>query len=112
MPNHVDDVLLHAMDGSELSRVRTEFNQLRILPIVSAHPVQPNSKFSGHGQFESRVKLRVQDRKLRMPIIRLVWRFNVYTLRGLKDGRCYHHFARHCFWSGFHRKLRSRQSFL
>ena len=35
MPNHMDDVLLHAMDGSELSRVRTEFNQLRILPIVS-----------------------------------------------------------------------------
>src|SRR5258708_11853191 len=51
MPNHVDDVLLHAMDGSELSRVRTEFNQLRILPIVSPHPVQPNSEFSGHGHF-------------------------------------------------------------
>ena len=26
MPNHLDDALLHAMDGSELSRVRTEFN--------------------------------------------------------------------------------------
>ena len=35
MPNHMDDVLLHAMEVSELSRVRTEFNQLRILPIVS-----------------------------------------------------------------------------
>jgi hypothetical protein len=49
MPNHLDDALLHAMDGSELSRVRTEFNRLRILPIVSPHPVQPNRKFSGHG---------------------------------------------------------------
>jgi hypothetical protein len=47
----MDDVLLHAMDDSELSRVRTVFNQLRILPIVSPHPVQPNSKFSGHGHF-------------------------------------------------------------
>ncbi len=51
MPNQVDDVLLHAMDVSELSRVRTEFNQLRILPIVSPHPVQPNSEFPGHGHF-------------------------------------------------------------
>jgi hypothetical protein len=51
MPNHMDDALLHAMDGSELSRVRTEFNQLRILPIVSPHPVQPNREFSGHGHF-------------------------------------------------------------
>src|SRR6266849_2270183 len=51
MPNQVDDVLLHAMDGSELSRVRTEFNQLRILPIVSPHPVQPNTEFSGHCHF-------------------------------------------------------------
>ena len=33
------------MDVPELSRVRTEFNRLRILPIVSPHPVQPNSKF-------------------------------------------------------------------
>src|SRR5580700_1187001 len=49
MPNQVDDVLLHAMDGTELSRVRTEFNQLRILPIVSPHPVQPNGEFPGHG---------------------------------------------------------------
>jgi len=49
MPNHLDDALLHAMSGSELSRVRTEFNQLRILPIVAPHPVQPNSEFSGHG---------------------------------------------------------------
>ena len=49
MPNQVDDALLHAMSDSELSRVRTEFNQLRILPIVAPHPVQPNSEFPGHG---------------------------------------------------------------
>ena len=35
MPNQVDDALLHAMSEYELSRVRTEFNQLRILPIVA-----------------------------------------------------------------------------
>ena len=28
MPNQVDDVLLHAMDVSELSRVRTELNSM------------------------------------------------------------------------------------
>ena len=28
MPNQVDDVLLHAMDGTELSRVRTTLNGL------------------------------------------------------------------------------------
>src|SRR6266550_3880153 len=32
MPNQVDDALLHAMYEYELSRVRTEFSQLRILP--------------------------------------------------------------------------------
>jgi hypothetical protein len=36
MPNHMDDVLLHAMDGSELSRVRTE---LRLLPPEPIHQV-------------------------------------------------------------------------
>ena len=51
MPNQVDDALLHAMSECELSRVRTEFNQLRILPIVSPHPVQPHTEFSGHGYF-------------------------------------------------------------
>ncbi len=51
MPNHLDDALLHAMSGSELSRVRTEFNQLRILPTIAPHPVQPNGEFPGHGHF-------------------------------------------------------------
>src|ERR1700689_2658298 len=49
MPIQVDGVLLHAMSGSELSRVRTELDPLRILPIVSPHPVQPHSESSGHG---------------------------------------------------------------
>src|SRR6267378_1085121 len=48
MPNHVDDALLHAMPDSELSRVRTELNQLRIIPTVAPHPVQPNPEFPGH----------------------------------------------------------------
>ncbi len=47
MPNQVDDVLLHAMDGTELSRVRTTLNGLRILAAISPHPIQPNSEFSG-----------------------------------------------------------------
>jgi len=50
MPNHLDDALLHAMSGYELSRVRTEFDQLRIVPTVPPHPVQPNCKLSGHGR--------------------------------------------------------------
>ena len=48
MPNQVDDALLHAMSGYELSRVRTEFDQLRIVPTVASHPVQPHRKFPGH----------------------------------------------------------------
>src|SRR5882762_3944634 len=39
------------MSGSELSRVRTEFDQLRIVPTVPPHPVQANGKFSGHRRF-------------------------------------------------------------
>ena len=48
MPNQVDDALLHAMSGCELSRVRTETNQLRIVPTVAPHPVQTNREFPGH----------------------------------------------------------------
>jgi hypothetical protein len=48
MPIHVDGVLVHAMSGYELSRVRTEFDPLRILPAVPPHPVQPNRESSGH----------------------------------------------------------------
>ena len=49
MPIHFHGVLAHAMSGYELSRVRTEFNPLRILPTVSPHPVQSNRESSGHG---------------------------------------------------------------
>jgi hypothetical protein len=49
MPIHVDGVLLHAMPDSELSRVRTEFDPLRIFPTVPPHPVHPNRESSGHG---------------------------------------------------------------
>ena len=49
MPNQVDDVLLHAMDGSELSRVRTALNGLRILAAISPHPIQLNCHPAPHG---------------------------------------------------------------
>src|SRR5271169_6089554 len=42
MPNQVDGALVHAMSGSELSRVRTELYQLRIVPTLAPHPVQPH----------------------------------------------------------------------
>ena len=38
----------HAMSASELSRVRTELDQLRIIPTIPPHPVQPNREFPGH----------------------------------------------------------------
>ncbi len=49
MPNQVDGALVHAMSGSELSRVRTELHQLRIFPTVAPHPVQANRQSPGHG---------------------------------------------------------------
>src|SRR6267143_3778239 len=45
------DALLRAMPDYELSRVRTELDQLRIVPTVSPHPVQPNTELSGHRHF-------------------------------------------------------------
>src|SRR6202167_6243845 len=48
MPIHLDGVLLHAMSGTELSRVRTECYPLRILPTVPPHPVQPHSESSSY----------------------------------------------------------------
>jgi hypothetical protein len=48
MPNQVDDVLLHAMDGTELSRVRTALNGLRILAAISPHPIQLNRHPAPH----------------------------------------------------------------
>src|SRR5450631_1283252 len=49
MPIQMDGVLLHAMSCTELSRVRTELHQLRVLPTIPPHPVQPHSESSGHG---------------------------------------------------------------
>ena len=42
MPNQVHGVLLRAMYDSELSRVRTALNGLRILAAISPHPIQRN----------------------------------------------------------------------
>ena len=54
MPIHVHGVLLHAMSGTELSRVRTELRQRSILPTVPPHPVQANRDSPGHGHFGDR----------------------------------------------------------
>jgi hypothetical protein len=48
MPIHWDGVLLHAMSGTELSRVRTELEPLCIFPTVPPHPIQPNCQSPGH----------------------------------------------------------------
>src|SRR6266436_3116478 len=48
MPNQVDDALLHAMSGSELSRVRTELYRRRIRTSIPPHPVQPNRQTAPH----------------------------------------------------------------
>src|SRR5271163_4098586 len=48
MPNHVDDALLHAMSGSELSRVRTALHCLRILAASSPHPIQLDRQPASH----------------------------------------------------------------
>src|SRR5258708_20823137 len=48
MPNQVDDALLHAMSGTELSRVRTELHRRRILAAISPHPVQADSQPARH----------------------------------------------------------------
>ncbi len=49
MPNQVDGVLMRAMSGYELSRVRTERYRLPILPTIPPHPVQPHGDSSRHG---------------------------------------------------------------
>ncbi len=48
MPNQLLGVLLHTMAISGLSRVRTEFCQLLVIPSLAHHPVQPNGEFPGH----------------------------------------------------------------
>ena len=48
MPIQWDGVLLHAMSGTELSRVRTECYPLCILPTVPPHPIHPNCQSPSH----------------------------------------------------------------
>src|SRR6267143_7130899 len=51
MPIQVHSVLPRTISGTELSRVRTELYQLRILPSSSPHPVQTNPQPASHGYF-------------------------------------------------------------
>src|SRR5271168_2072037 len=48
MPIQVDGVLLRTMSGTELSRVRTELQRLRILTAIPPHPVQPDRQPAPH----------------------------------------------------------------
>src|SRR5580698_3187142 len=48
MPIQVDGVLLRTMSGTELSRVRTELQRLRILTTIPPHPVQPDRQPAPH----------------------------------------------------------------
>jgi len=49
MPNQYLDVLLHTIRISGLSRVRTEADQLRIVPTFAPHPVKLNRQSARHG---------------------------------------------------------------
>ena len=49
MPIQYLGVLLHTMAISGLSRVRTELDQLLIIPSLAHHPVQTNSQPPRHG---------------------------------------------------------------
>jgi hypothetical protein len=48
MPNQVHGVVLHAMSGTELSRVRTALERRRILTSIPSHPVQANPQLPAH----------------------------------------------------------------
>ena len=48
MPNHYAGDLLHTMAISGLSRVRTELNELTVIPALAPHPVQVHRQLSGH----------------------------------------------------------------
>src|SRR5438105_809491 len=48
IPSQFLGVLLHTIACSELSRVRTEFCQLPVIPFLAHHPVQTNRQFSRH----------------------------------------------------------------
>jgi len=70
MPIQVHGVLLHAMSGFELSRVRTEPDPLCIFPTLPPHPVQPNRESSGHGHLGD-VPLSTH-RQVHVPPVRII----------------------------------------
>jgi hypothetical protein len=48
MPNHYAGDLLHTMEISGLSRVRTKLFKRTVIPTLAPHPVQVNRQLSGH----------------------------------------------------------------
>jgi len=76
----VDSVLLHALYGTELSRVRTEPVPLCIFPTVPPHPVHPNRESSGRGHLGD-VPLAQRQMRAPSPPVRITSR------RGL---RCFY----------------------
>ena len=49
MPNQLLGVQLDTIATSGLSRVRTEFVQLLVIPSLTPYPVQANGQSAGHG---------------------------------------------------------------
>ena len=79
------DALLHAMPDSELSRVRTELDKLRIIPTVSPHPVQPNTQSSGHGPLGGGAERRVRVEALLCALWDRPGRYKIATNRCPKN---------------------------
>src|SRR5271168_4991943 len=48
MPNQVGGDLLHTMDVSRLSRVRTELQSLWVIEFLTPHPVEADGQFACH----------------------------------------------------------------
>jgi hypothetical protein len=48
MPNQVGGDLLHTMDESSLSRVRTQLQSLLIIAFLTPHPVEADGQFACH----------------------------------------------------------------
>jgi len=51
MPNQLLGIQRHTLAISGLSRVRTEFFQLLVIPSLAPHPVHANRKSPRHGRF-------------------------------------------------------------
>jgi hypothetical protein len=49
--NQIDGDLLHTMDSNGLPHVRTELQNLLVIPSFAPHPVQPNGEPACHGHF-------------------------------------------------------------